>query len=214
MKVGRPTIALMGYPGCSVFPETNNSGVDSDGKPWICDKFNGDVFAYAQKPGVKAVVITAYWEVFITTHNAGSEKGAAILGTPQGERVLTMFEKQVADVVKSGKAVYIILSNPVEQPTLRGETPRRLVGFPFRATLPFATRKYEAERTRLTTQLLRQIAANTGATIIDPDQYLCDTKVCPATTPRGEPIYRDDNHLHAGYVRRNAVWIDPVFKRL
>lgn len=59
-------------------------------------------------------------------------------------------------------------------------------------------------------KLLRQIAVETGAQIIDPLPYLSVKGMCPATV-NGVPIYKDDNHLRSGYVRRHMIFIDSLY---
>jgi peptidoglycan/LPS O-acetylase OafA/YrhL len=211
----RPTALLMHYPGCAVFPDTNNPGQDWKGKSWQCDQFNHDVIAFASRPEVKALVISTYWERFIIDADLypGPMQGAQFLRSdnPQTQRALAKFEEQIRNLVNSGKAVYIILSNPVAQVDVSGKIPRRISGAGTRARAPMSTRAYNLKMTRWSSNRLRQIAAKTGAIIIDPIRYMCDEAICPSVTPEGEPIYRDDDHLRASYVTRHAHWIDQVF---
>ena len=59
---------------------------------------------------------------------------------------------------------------------------------------------------------LNQIAARTGATVVHPADYFCETGVCPAIEGDGSPIYRDDQHLRPVSVIKRAVFIDATLR--
>jgi hypothetical protein len=59
---------------------------------------------------------------------------------------------------------------------------------------------------------LKWIAAHTGATLVHPVDYFCDTGVCPATEGDGSPIYRDDQHLRPVSVIKRAMFIDATLE--
>jgi peptidoglycan/LPS O-acetylase OafA/YrhL len=208
-----PTAVLMGYPGCSVFPGVNNPGNDLNNKPWVCDRFNRAFFEYAARPSVKTVVISSYWEAFMGSHVRTLPRSGIRFGDVWSENVLTSFETQIGELVKSGKTVYIILANPIAQTSITERAPRRLSGFNSGSPRAYSTRQFQSGVTQVTSARLRQIAARAGAKIIDPVPFLCSSDTCPALTSWGEPIYRDDNHLRAGFVRRHAIWIDPILTR-
>ncbi|MEO8576175.1 MAG: acyltransferase family protein [Gemmatimonadales bacterium] len=211
-----PKVLMMRYPGCPVLPETNNPGRNWNGQAWTCDRFNSDVFGYMLRPEVRTVVITGFWEIFVKDvqlYPGGKGGFAAFLLTddPKTEKAFRLFEIQMDSLVKSGKRVYIMLSNPFAESYV-GSLPRRLAGFNSNEPVPYTTTVTFLKMTRWTSDRLRKIAANTGVTIIDPGPLLCGPEICPASTPEGEPIYRDDNHFRSGFVRRHATWIDEVFK--
>jgi hypothetical protein len=94
-----------------------------------------------------------------------------------------------------------------------GSIPRRLTGFGLTPKAPFTSRQTFERIRQWPSNRLRAIAARTGATIIDPAQFLCDSLTCPDRTSAGEPIYQDENHLRAGFAARHASWIDKVFEK-
>lgn len=55
---------------------------------------------------------------------------------------------------------------------------------------------------------LTAMASHSGATVIDPLDFLCSEGVCSALMPDGTPIYRDDTHLRASYVRNHVRFLD------
>jgi hypothetical protein len=57
---------------------------------------------------------------------------------------------------------------------------------------------------------LRKIAKNTGATIIDPSLWLCDGEICETKAAGAVPIYCDESHLRASFVRENVYYLDDI----
>ncbi len=59
---------------------------------------------------------------------------------------------------------------------------------------------------------LSQVAANGGATLIDPVDHLCSADTCPVFDDAGTPLYLDSNHLTRAYARQAAAFIDPTLE--
>jgi peptidoglycan/LPS O-acetylase OafA/YrhL len=57
---------------------------------------------------------------------------------------------------------------------------------------------------------LRQIAGLTDAILVSPVDYLCSLGTCPAVDAQGNFLYVDAGHLTASYVRKAAVFVDPL----
>ncbi|MEW6681309.1 MAG: acyltransferase family protein [Nitrospirota bacterium] len=55
---------------------------------------------------------------------------------------------------------------------------------------------------------LTAMARGSGATVIDPLDFLCSEGVCSALMPDGTPMYRDDTHLRASYARNHVRFLD------
>jgi SGNH domain-containing protein len=55
---------------------------------------------------------------------------------------------------------------------------------------------------------LREIAARTGAQVLDPSDSLCAVMRCPSVGEDGLPLYIDSNHLRASSAREHATFID------
>ena len=54
--------------------------------------------------------------------------------------------------------------------------------------------------------------ADGGAIIIDPVATLCPNDNCMVLTDNGSPIYKDENHLRAFYVKQYISYIDIAVK--
>jgi len=55
---------------------------------------------------------------------------------------------------------------------------------------------------------LRAIAQRTGASILDPSDWLCGTQYCPSIDERGRPIYVDGSHVRASIMRERIQALD------
>jgi hypothetical protein len=59
---------------------------------------------------------------------------------------------------------------------------------------------------------LANLAIKNGAIVIDPIKYLCPENKCPVFDSEGNPLYRDEMHMRASYVRSSADYIDITVK--
>jgi hypothetical protein len=135
-------------------------------------------------------------------------------GEPRAVTIFANFERQVSALVAAGKHVYIIMSNPTVQRHIPGSNiPKRLGGFVVNSTIPEISKQEFLEETWWVSAQLRRIGERTGATLIDPVDYLCDDTKCRTMTAEGMPMYKDADHLRAGYVRDSVGWIDEIFQR-
>jgi peptidoglycan/LPS O-acetylase OafA/YrhL len=212
-----PTVTLIAYGDCPPIPQTNHRGLDWDGKPWQCDALNRAAVGYMSRSTVRTVVIAAYWERYLTKHDtyASPAYGEPLReGDRQARLAFDRFESSVASLIAQGKEVYIILSNPTAQ-THASATglPRRLAGFREADAVPAISRAEFTARTAWTAERLRQIGQRTGAKVIDPVDFLCGAETCPTVTREHVPIYKDDDHLRAGFVRDHVTYLDQVFAR-
>src|SRR5262249_25114588 len=74
--------------------------------------------------------------------------------------------------------------------------------------------KAELERRSTAVEsMLKRIADEEGAVIIDPMADLCGAETCPAFTPSGEAIYHEAGHLRPSYVREHAQFMDETVSR-
>jgi hypothetical protein len=55
---------------------------------------------------------------------------------------------------------------------------------------------------------LTNLAIKNGAIVIDPVKHLCRDNKCPVFDSEGNPLYWDEMHMRASYVRSSADYID------
>ena len=61
---------------------------------------------------------------------------------------------------------------------------------------------------------LANLAIKNGAIVIDPIKHLCRENKCPVFDSEGNPLYWDEMHMRASYVRSSADYIDITVKPL
>ena len=61
-------------------------------------------------------------------------------------------------------------------------------------------------------KVLTNVAAASGAVLIDPIRHLCPQRQCPVFDSAGNPLYRDGSHLTRSYAIRAATYIDVTLR--
>jgi peptidoglycan/LPS O-acetylase OafA/YrhL len=206
-----PTTVFATYGLCPPLPGVR----DRLGFP--CDAFFTYAMEQARDPRVKVIVLGAFWENYFGYETAGNTLSKlyrtddGLLNRPGLEMadeslgklaaVLTTFHRQ-------GKRLYIVFSNP----TSALYDPKRMVS---RFSGALITRNLDRSSLAFSQPIrerLYSVAAESGATVIDPAAYLCGAIVCQ-TMVDGRPIYKDDNHLRASYVRQHARFMDQIYDK-
>lgn len=197
----------------------------SDGT--TCYNLFDQAMSLAEDNNIKSVVFGAYWEAYIIGHFDYKEKDyvpdIADYRDPDNTplkfggsglaKIFLEFKQTVQVLIKSGKKVTIILSNPTSPIYEPGSMVlSRLDSKIEFGAEPFILKQDYVEFVSPITNMLRQVARETGAEIIDPVEYLCGTEKCLATL-NGYPIYKDDNHLRSCYVREQASFLDDLYVR-
>ena len=184
-----------------------------------CDGLVERARAYARSSAVDTVVIAAAWARYFGPaaqdardayyFSAGRFSGPVSEGTEGARRALASLAGMVSELVRLGKRVVIVLQIPTDDALDPRAMIRRSV-----LTMRFTPRTAPLDRAQLEAGLasvdapLRRIARDSGAVIVDPFDSLCDRRSCPALTPEGEPMYRDDMHLRPSYVREHVRFLD------
>ncbi len=176
-----------------------------------CRKLIQSAVEYAEDPQVDTVVIGFCWYAYfigILDQDHVGETGPLVPGT---DRALDSLKRMVAGFVNQGKRVYLVLQLPLDPAFPPRQMIRRTVFSPgFRLDVRPAERATIARNIDPFVSRLVQIARDTGATVIDPMDSLCDIKTCAAVTPSGEPIYHDSWHLRQAYIRESVSYLDET----
>ena len=172
-----------------------------------CRRHIEKALAYAQRQDVDTVVIASAWFGYFMTESQGRWSM-----NPDSLPALTRMQETIADLRKMNKRVYLVLIGPVDRkldPLSRIHRTVLPPGFQV-SDIEAPTRlEIHAKFARIEV-LLRQIASDTGARIIDPTDALCDHTTCPALTRDGEPIYLDMGHLRPSFMRASATFMDET----
>ena len=210
-----PTVLLLRYGSCVPMPGVERRGNESALKSarTECARFHRGAMEVADDPRVKSVVFGASWPSYLrnqVTYLEGERLPLTVDG-PETDRAFAMLAQEFRRLSDSGKRVYVVLDNPVDSAFDPASMLRsRLPGF--RATEPLTSvpRSRVVERSRVVNARLMEAARIGGATVIDPVDFLCGPTACPTVSNQGKPIYRDNNHMRASFVRERATYIDSV----
>jgi len=192
--------------GCAPLP-----GIERKSQP--CARFVDEGFALALKPEVDTVVIAASWVGFVNRgdyYKAGDEHAAPLkVLAPQNDWIFQNLEKTLAKLTAAGKRVVVVLSSP------RGAAfdPKSAIdreGMTVRISGNFSPVAKSAVRA-ITSPIdarIREIAARSGASVVDPADWLCGPSSCPVVDELGRPLYKDDSHLRASVARSRIEALD------
>jgi peptidoglycan/LPS O-acetylase OafA/YrhL len=214
--------ALYTQAGCPTLP-----GLNIQGRGHTCNELFDLATAQAVEADVDTVVFGAFWEKYFVGEYASNEprtktysvddatQHTLTLDSPRTETALRDFEALLSQLVNSGHRVYIVLSNPTS-PAFEVRFPPALRLSPSSGIRPaFApgtvvdARAYASFAAPVMARL-RNIAARSGATALDPRSTLCEAFQCPSTDPDGLPRYIDSSHLRGTAAREHAGFLDPT----
>ncbi|MBA3936051.1 MAG: acyltransferase [Planctomycetes bacterium] len=200
---GRGAIFLAGE-GVPPLPGVRNR-LDSARNAAFADDFR----TLAERPDVDRVVIAAHWNAYFSNH---FDVDALPLDSAPGRaRADTLFAALVAHVAASGKRVYLVLDNPSGDEVDPHYIFKRSFG-------QAGVRGAGVSRTRILAQegatrsFLAGLARPGSVIVIDALAELAVGDTCPAITADGEPIYKDNNHLRATFVRKHVHFLDATVR--
>jgi peptidoglycan/LPS O-acetylase OafA/YrhL len=217
------------YTGCPPLPDIDAWHRGSD-----CSSAFKNAVAMAFHNDVDTVVFGAAWEDYFMGEFSGQRRPMwgtlgvyshgdplrrrLTLDSPGTKRALEDFGRTISRLTASGRRVFILLSNPTSphfDPVYLLPTAARLsLRLPDRINVgdekrTVDARPFESYVAPLMSRL-RQVAATSGAIVLDPREALCTGMTCPATNARGMPVHIDSNHLTAAFAREHATFIDGI----
>jgi hypothetical protein len=172
------------------------------------------VEALIAQPDVDGVVLIAQWPgyAFNAEFTLPGPAGDEIV-TPESIALATAldaFGERIRRWRAAGRRVHVVWATPAGDAL----DPRRLVertlDGAYRLRTGGVPREEWDRRSGWLAARIERVAREAGATFIDPAPLLCTASVCPATTPDGEPIYRDAAHLRASFVREHVDYLDAI----
>lgn len=181
----------------------------------------------AKDPAIRTVALSFYWALHYGSNKVnqelrccGSGKNGTIgvasipYKTPvEMDKIDESIEDFILGLRNSGINVFIVLDNPFGE-ELNAQSMIYRDGLILKLR-PNATlsRKVVLERSEPVRGRIVKIARKTGASIIDPMQYLCKEDICPAFSEHGELLYKDYDHLSLFASRHSAQYIRSVLGR-
>lgn len=218
----RPVI-LITASGTPALPNVNKV------KPgYACDKFFEFVMREATKPTVGTVVFGCFWENYFIGSFPGGSRVAAIyrvgdrdkvplrLDSPAASQVFAEFGQAIARLVSMRKEVVVILSSPSCErwnPMSLAKALRVAFFDNVSVTNEFrvARRDFEAFVQPVKRKIIDVVVAN-GGKVIDPLDYFERDGFLYGRTDEGAFLYKDSNHMRAGYVKEKATFLDSLIE--
>jgi len=216
------------YTGCPPLPD-----IDGWHRGSNCSSAFTNAIAVAFHSDVDTVVFGGFWEDYFMGDFTGGVpmpidrsvyrhgdplRRQLTLESPGTTRAFEDFGRTISRLTRSGRRVFILLSNPTspqfDPRYLFPSAVRLSLHLPDRISIDAGTRsvddrRYESYVAPLMSRL-RDIAARSGAVVIDPARVLCPEMSCPATNARGMPVHLDSNHLTNSFARDHATFIDAI----
>jgi len=174
------------------------------------------ILALIQDPNVTDVVIGAQWFGYLTGGSAYHyEKDGIHYPLEKGSKGLIQacddLTQMIQEIIQQGKHVYLLSNIPIgsDYDPKNWFSKRNFSG-----KWEFASKQGSREEWSIyakeVTALLQTIAKNSGAQLLNPEDFLCDEKKCATTTSVGDPIYMDSLHLRPTYVKDNVTFLDSI----
>jgi hypothetical protein len=169
----------------------------------------------ALDPSVRVVIIGCSW-VGMTQRTdlyaSDDHQQAPIdLGDPSVLDVhLVHLHARIEELVAAGKQVHVLLNPPGgswAHPA--NATEARLHGAEVSPSNSCSLAEHE-KRTGFINERLRRMAGAAGASVIDPEAWVCRDGRCWAADTLGVPVYSDATHLRAAYVRCCVTAVDGM----
>jgi peptidoglycan/LPS O-acetylase OafA/YrhL len=177
-----------------------------------CLRFVDEAFAAARDASTKTILIAASWYGFSIRddyYRADDPNRAPLNPFAAGNHwIFERWADELRQLKDAGKRIVLVASSP------RGSlvAPARLID---RRNL-----RWEAlEPANISREILYSlvepvdttifvVAREIGAEIVEPFDWLCDAAVCATRDAAGRPIYSDESHLRASFVRDRLTMLD------
>lgn len=180
-----------------------------------CNGFVEKVYAFAENPSVDTVVIGANWlHYFNSSLYIFEEKGFSgnlSIGSEASNRAYKALESMIVGLRQQGKKVYLVLNIPVgKENDPKTMIQRSLLKGGFHVNVRNINRDQFVAASEPVISKLKEVAHRSGAIILDPIDFLCDSLICPSLTKDGEPIYRDGSHIRPFFAREHVFFLDET----
>lgn len=168
-------------------------------------------------PEIDTVVIAAsWWSYFKPATDASNhryEDQLMGIGSAGADKAIASLQSMIRSLKDAKKIVYLILTMPQG----KAVDPKSLLDRGL-----FTTEVHDKpielasmlEQNFGIQQFVADAAAQAGAIVIDPLDFMCKDGLCPVVTLDGDPIFKDTSHIRPSYVRQHAIFIDQTIRNL
>jgi len=181
---------------------TNENGRSSAD---VMGKFNELI---ASDSRIDRVVLAARWILYFNKAERYEMDGVSLENPLAREKLMDELGRNIKKLVAKKKKVTVLLNTPsgyLLDPRMM--YPRTFLGT-YCNIKNIITKDLFLREYGKTIQEVAKIAADNGAEVIDPMDYLCSNGVCIAEDENGISIRFDEGHLRPGYVRDHVTYLD------
>jgi peptidoglycan/LPS O-acetylase OafA/YrhL len=185
------------------------AGMDNDYHAFCRDYFSS-VYEYAKNSTAGTVIIAAQWPYYFMYSGYWYE-GTPVSTHPGYDKAIASLQRSMGDLERRGKKVYLVLPMPVGTDFgSQNWVKRTITGLHINPIEHLSRKDFPASYAQISKDL-RAAAQVAGASTIDPYDLLCDPDFC-RTAEDGIPIYMNDVHLRADFVRARVRYLDQIFE--
>jgi peptidoglycan/LPS O-acetylase OafA/YrhL len=207
-------LVMLTRTGCAPYPGIFRQIDPADGTGFGCGDFLREVLPLTKVANVATIVFAGAWYSPLRDPNFYVKLDGVdrqLVGSEDARnQVFSNFGKLIHDLVVAGKRVFIVndippAASPLEMLPVGWA---RLSGRP--AIPAMRSRRSIEEQMGPVDNRVEKIAVESGATVINPIDFLCNDKVCPTVTDDGRPRYMDAYHLRGSFVRDSVRYLDGI----
>lgn len=179
--------------------------------------FVRNVIEYAYTEEIKEIVISGQWFSYLSgnlkNYSYRSKENSGNLAI-QGSLNLAIkdLENFISSLISQGKKVYIVSSIP----SGFRFSPKSFFKRDFFGNWKFTPKHVEKKHWDMqnlkANKTLRYIEKNTGAIIVNPEDFLCNERICYTYHTDGTAIYKDEGHINSTYAKENITFLDFLFR--
>lgn len=179
--------------------------------------FVKNVAEYAYTEEVKEIVISGQWFSYLSGnlknyHYRSEENNGNLAIQSSLNLAIKDLENFIARLISQGKKVYIVSSIP----SGFAYNPKSFFERDFFGNWKFSPKHAEKKHWDMlnskANSTLKNIAKHTSAIIINPEDFLCNERICYTYHTDGIPLYKDEGHINATYAKENIMFLDFLFK--
>jgi peptidoglycan/LPS O-acetylase OafA/YrhL len=181
-----------------------------------CQPFANKGFEIARSNDIKKVVIGGSW---LGMGRRGDyyfqdDPSRSIIDFSNDDelaRVLMLLEADISVLSDLNKDIYLVLIPPGGYIANPSNFKGRIALYPMPEVRSVDVQVHKKKVSRMNNVLV-QMAARQGVTIIDPAGWFCDESKCYFSDSRGDPYFKDDTHIRSSYVRCCITAFDKILR--
>ncbi len=178
-----------------------------------CETVLESAINFSNQKNIKTVAICAHWNgytgapYYYKKNNDKLSLGKQTLGEKAAYLGL---KYMIQSMIRNNKKVYLILNMPSGGEFCPKNMIKRSYFGNHKKRVLEIQKDLISQRVKDTHSILKRIGKETGATVIDPVEFLCPSKTCLNIDKKGQPLYKDVCHLRASYVKEQATFLDQI----